>query len=206
MNQNTNTYNSNNYNSEGYNSEIHNVENQTPNAKQSRPRTTWLWRIFLLNLVLVGAHLGEFWPFSIFPMFSKAGQPWSRAMVVETPLVDSDDPSTAEQWEPIDWAPKDINILDLQAISLDERGIDKIDFSNYVGKTEQWTPEVVSGIAKMIPDRPEQGKAWLVLKVRGRMDDGTVGVQGEPIVAMTADTVVLSPNYDNQSDNQSDTP
>lgn len=155
----------------------------------SRPRTTWLWRIFLLNLILVGTHLGEFWPFSIFPMFSQAGQPWSRAMIVEVPLSDSyADPDTKL------WEPTDIDILDLQAISLDERGIDKIDFSNYVGKTEQWTPEVVLGIAKMIPDRPEKGTAWLVLKARGRMDEGAVSVQGEPMVALTADTVVLSPN------------
>ena len=164
--------------------------------QDSRPRTKWMWRIFLLNLLLVGSHLGEFWPFSIFPMFSKAGQPWSRAMVVEVPLSDSYSDPSAMLWEPLD-----INIHELQAISLDERGIDKIDFSNYVGKTERWTPEVVSGIAKMFPDRPEQGTAWLVLKVRGRMDEGTVSVQGEPMVALTADTVVLSPNLYPLEDN-----
>tara|TARA_E500000178_G_scaffold200736_1_gene198576 strand:- start:87 stop:443 length:357 start_codon:yes stop_codon:yes gene_type:complete len=117
-------------------------------------------------------------------------------MVVAVPLVDSYSDPSAMLWEPLD-----INIHELQAISLDERSIDKIDFSNYVGKTERWTPEVVSGIAKMFPDRPEQGTAWLVLKVRGRMDEGTVSVQGEPMVALTADTVVLSPNLYPLEDN-----
>lgn len=161
----------------------------TSQTRTTRPRTKWMWGIFLLNLLLVGTHLGEFWPFSIFPMFSKAGQPWSRAMIVEVPLSDSYADPEAMLWEPMD-----IDIQDLKAISLDERGIDKIDFSNYVGKTERWTPSVVSGIGIMIPDRPEEGMAWLVLKVRGRMDEGVVSVQGEPMVALTADTVVLSPN------------
>lgn len=117
-------------------------------------------------------------------------------MIVEVPLSDSyADP------EAMLWAPLDINIHELQAISLDEWGIDKIDFSNYVGKTERWTPEVVSGIAKMIPDRPEQGMAWLVLKVRGRMDEGSVSVLGEPMVALTTDTVALSPNLHPLEDN-----
>jgi hypothetical protein len=159
-----------------------------PKPQDSGPRTKWMWRIFLLNLLLVGSHLGEFWPFSIFPMFSKAGQPWSRAMIVDIPLVDSYEDPSAMLWEPMD-----IDIHDLQAISLKEMGIDKIDFSNYVGKTKQWTPELVIGIAKMIPDRPEQGTAWLILKVHGRMDEGTVSVQGEPMVMLTMDRIILSP-------------
>jgi hypothetical protein len=163
--------------------EVHTSENIS-----SRPKTKWLWRIFLLNLVLVGFHLGEFWPFSIFPMFSKAGQPWSRAMIVEAPLNQDTLGESPEVWEPLD-----INILNLQAVSLGERGIDKIDFSNYVGKTARWTPEIVAGVGKMIPDRPDSDRAWLVLKVRGQMTDGKVTVKGEPMVALTADTVVASP-------------
>lgn len=161
----------------------------------SRPKTKWMWRIFLLNLVLVGFHLGEFWPFSIFPMFSKAGQPWSRAMIVEVPL----NQDTLEQ-SPDIWEPLDINIQNLQAVSLAERGIDKIDFSNYVGKTELWTPEVVAGVSKMIPDRPNSDKVWLVLKVRGQMTDGLVTVQGDPMVALTADTVLASPTLIQKED------
>lgn len=163
--------------------DVHTTENIS-----SRPKTKWMWRIFLLNLVLVGFHLGEFWPFSIFPMFSKAGQPWSRAMIVEVPLNQGTLDQSPDVWEPLD-----INIQALQAVSLGERGIDKIDFSNYVGKTNQWTPEVVAGVGKMIPDRPDSDRAWLVLKVRGQMTDGKVTVQGEPMVALTADTVVASP-------------
>jgi hypothetical protein len=41
---------------------------------------------------------GEFWPFSKFPMFSRAGRPWTRALVVElsTPVPDA---SLQEVWE-----------------------------------------------------------------------------------------------------------
>lgn len=152
------------------------------------PKTKWMWRIFLLNLILVGFHLGEFWPFSIFPMFSKAGQPWSRAMIVEVPQSDFVSPESGFNWDPVD-----IDIFTLQAVSLSDKGIDKIDFSNYVGKTVEWTPEVVAGVGKMIPDRPEPNNVWLVLNVRGSMLDGNVTVYGNPVVALTSDSVFASP-------------
>lgn len=37
--------------------------------------------VLLINILLVSTHRGEFWPFSIFPMFSQAGNPWSRGVV-----------------------------------------------------------------------------------------------------------------------------
>ena len=39
----------------------------------------------IVYALLVATHLGEFWPFSIYPMFSQAGNPWSRAVVREMP-------------------------------------------------------------------------------------------------------------------------
>jgi hypothetical protein len=39
--------------------------------------------ILLIYAVLVASHEGEFWPFSIYPMFSQAGNPWTRAMVID---------------------------------------------------------------------------------------------------------------------------
>ena len=31
--------------------------------------------LFMLQTLLVSTHLGEFWPFSIYPMFSRGGHP-----------------------------------------------------------------------------------------------------------------------------------
>lgn len=41
---------------------------------------------FLVSGCLLATNLGEFWPFSIYPMFSKAGGAWTRAVVLEVPL------------------------------------------------------------------------------------------------------------------------
>lgn len=38
-------------------------------------------RILLVAVLLLASHAGEFWPFSILPMFSHAGVPWTRTMV-----------------------------------------------------------------------------------------------------------------------------
>ena len=49
----------------------------------------------LIYALLVAPHEGEFWPLSIYPMFSQAGNPWSRAMV-----LDVTDQPDSEVWEP----------------------------------------------------------------------------------------------------------
>ena len=38
-------------------------------------------RTLLVAALLLASHAGEFWPFSILPMFSRAGVPWTRTMV-----------------------------------------------------------------------------------------------------------------------------
>ena len=50
--------------------------------------------LFLLSTVLVASHKGEFWPFSIYPMFSQAGNSWSRALLIE---IEPDD--TTNIWD-----------------------------------------------------------------------------------------------------------
>ena len=40
---------------------------------------------FWISGALLATNLGEFWPFSIYPMFSKAGGEWTRAVVLEIP-------------------------------------------------------------------------------------------------------------------------
>ena len=48
-------------------------------------------RITLISFIIYGAlvatHEGEYWPFSIYPMFSKAGNPWTRAIVRDVTLL-----------------------------------------------------------------------------------------------------------------------
>jgi hypothetical protein len=54
--------------------------------------------VLLVYLLISARGDGEFWPFSKFPMFSRAGRPWTRALVVEM-TVPVPDASLQEVWE-----------------------------------------------------------------------------------------------------------
>ena len=45
--------------------------------------------VLVVYAVTVATNLGEFWPFSIYPMFSQGGNNWSRSLVREFPEDDS---------------------------------------------------------------------------------------------------------------------
>ena len=54
----------------------------------NKARTT-MWSVIFVYALTVAVNLGEFWPFSIYPMFSQAGNPWSRSVVREVPPGDT---------------------------------------------------------------------------------------------------------------------
>src|SRR5690625_7490964 len=53
------------------------------NPQQASKALKILGVLFLVHAILVSTHEGEFWPFSIYTMFSQAGNPWERAMVLD---------------------------------------------------------------------------------------------------------------------------
>ena len=81
-----------------------------------------------LNVILVATHEGEFWPFSIFPMCSQAGNPWSRGVLER---IENKNDSTI-------WDNKTISEIEHRVVSLDSIGVDAIDYANFVSKTENW--------------------------------------------------------------------
>lgn len=99
-----------------------------PNHKSIRI----LLGVLVVYGVLVATHDGEFWPFSIFPMFSSAGQPWTRALVRDVPYDASDT---------LLWAPRTLETLPGRAVTLDEVGVSQNDLSVFLERTHFWTPE-----------------------------------------------------------------
>ena len=79
--------------------------------------------LFLVHALLVATHEGEFWPFSIYPMFSQAGNPWARAMVLDVSELED-----SEMWEDQAYP----LASDESVVSLRTLGIDQIDYSNFV--------------------------------------------------------------------------
>ena len=89
-----------------------------------RPLSTRALRIALATAlawgVLVAAHEGEFYPFSIFPMFSQAGKPWTRVLVQEA------------EAPPYDWSYRGLDSLN-GLIPLLPLGVPQNDVSTFVG-------------------------------------------------------------------------
>lgn len=141
----------------------------------------------LLFAVTVATHEGEFWPFSIYPMFSQAGNPWTRAMVLD--VSDFDDEEI--------WKLHSLNERSAATISLRIQGIDQIDFSNFVSKTDHWSETRKDALLTMFgSDLPEISR-WMVVKVRGELvDKDSVKVQIQPFLLLANGEVIRNPLLD----------
>ncbi|MFH5833543.1 hypothetical protein ACG2F4_14560 [Halalkalibaculum sp. DA3122] len=140
---------------------------------------------FLVNAVLVSTHKGEFWPFSIFPMFSQAGNPWSRAIVEEV-----DDPARADLWDT-----KPLADVSDRVVPLSEHGIDDIDFANFISKTEKWDNERIQALRDLFRAERMGDMKWLATRVTGYMtEDDSVVVNAIPLLLVTKDTTYKNPN------------
>lgn len=156
----------------------------SPETFPYRRATRVIGVVLLVYAILVATHLGEFWPFSIYPMFSRAGQPWSRAVVRDI----SHGPE-AIAWEPVDAA-----ALPGEPVALDDYGVDPIDLANYVSKTRIWTDARVGGLRTMFRADRLQGQRLLVMRATGELTPSdSVILRFEPYVAIDREGAVVNP-------------
>lgn len=140
--------------------------------------------VLVINILLVSTHEGEFWPFSIFPMFSQAGQPWSRGVVENV-----QDTTRADLWET-----KPISKIEDRVLPLQEYGIHEIDFANYISKTDNWTDKRINGLRSTFQIEEHPGQMWMATRVVGSITDGdSVAIQSIPMFLFTADTTYKNP-------------
>ena len=137
----------------------------------------------LVYALLVVTHLGEFYPFSIYPMFSRGGHPWSRALVRDvTNVQDLSSWSVVTQEE-----------LPGEPYPLVPNGIDQIDFANFVSKTETWDGDRVAGLERMFYDQLA-GRRLLVMRANGHIDDDdVVRVEFVPYALLESSGAVINP-------------
>ncbi len=144
---------------------------------------------FLLSGILLATHEGEYWPFSIYPMFSKAGNPWTRAIVTDVSNVDS-----ASVWQTTS-----LNEINGTVESILDAGVDQIDFSNFVSKTKNWDEKRVQALRTMLGEQHFRNEDWMIFKVRGQMvGDDSVTVQVTPYLLFKSDTTLFNPNLSNE--------
>jgi hypothetical protein len=133
--------------------------------------------------VLVSTHLGEFWPFSIFPMFSKAGGAWSRAIVRDVPA------DGGVSWESMAAA----SSLPGEPFPLLDHGMNAIDLSHFVWTEEAWDSTRLDQLHRLFAPYQAEHRL-LVVRVDGRTDDGdSVVIAFTPLALLTADAVELNP-------------
>ncbi len=143
-------------------------------------------RVIVITLAvyaaLVGTNLGEFWPFSIYPMFSQGGNPWSRTAVRDVTNVDS-----------LSWKNQSSGDLPGEPYPLLAHGVDPIDLANFISKTERWDERRVAGLRKMFKANTLGDRRLLVMRVNGRITpDDSVIVEFVPHAVLTADATTLN--------------
>ena len=135
--------------------------------------------VIAVYAALVASHEGEFWPFSIYPMFSEAGKPWVRTVAYEV------EPALLEQ---MSWLPQSRSELPGTPFAAQEHGIEVIDLAKYVSMTVRWDDERILGLKKMMGSAAE-GRTLVFHKVAGHLV-GTGESGGEPKVALSFQPVV----------------
>jgi len=146
-----------------------------------------LYTVLVIYAVLVATHLGEFWPFSIYPMFSQAGNEWSRSLVHEI------EPSYDYHSE--DWSPLLSDALPGQVFALDYIGLNQNDLANLISKNEDWSPRRMQSIRRFFGDNL-QDKGFVVYRARGRFtEEGSrdVVIEFTPYFYLLPDTTIMNP-------------
>ncbi len=126
--------------------------------------------------------LGEFWPFSIYPMFSRGGHPWVRSHMRE--IDDTADPQL--------WRVRTIDELPGRPYALNPRGINQNDIANYIAKARSWDAQRVDGIRSVFEEDLRQ-KNLLLYRVDGTLAGDSVSVAFTPFLLMAPDTTYFNP-------------
>jgi hypothetical protein len=141
--------------------------------------------VLVLYALLCATHLGEFWPFSIYQMFSSAGRPWSRSVVTSI----EPDVFSADVWRTVG-----MNALPGEIVALEQYGVAQNDLANYLEKTRHWNTGRIGDMETLFARYPTQEKHLLVYKVRGQLVSGdSISIKATPVLLIAADTTYLNP-------------
>ena len=144
-----------------------------PERSYRRAKRAVLWTIGVCGFLLA-THLGEFWPFSIYPMFSRAGRPFTRSVVREV------GPDVR-----VGQGPYGLDALPGKPFPLAPVGIAQNDIANFVSKTAEWTPERKQAMQHVFAEHT-QDRRLVVFAARGAPAAAGVEVTYRPIIELSA--------------------
>lgn len=133
---------------------------------------------------LVLTHRGEFWPFSVFPMYSRGMDSWSRPILLTLPEGE------------VNWDDVTLETLPGEVLSMFEPGIQRIELREAFDETEEWDPEGIQGLRALIGEENIRGRHVLLVEARGTLvpEEGvhTVVV---PMAVFTSDATMFNPRH-----------
>jgi len=145
-----------------------------PSTATASRATKALIGVAIAHALLAATHGGEFWPFSIYPMFSKAGRPWARALVIEASPSPLGQQLDAQYW---------LDDLPGAPLGLEALGIPQNDLSSLVQRADHWGAPEIAALKRLFGSLPCQ-HALIVLVVRGMLAEGAVQYAATPVGAL----------------------
>lgn len=141
--------------------------------------------MLVVYAVLVLANQGEFWPFSVFPMYSKGRESWARPLIIELPQTAG----------PEIWRARQLDELPGDVFSLFTKDVDEDRLRMVWNATETWTAADIVRLRPLIGENNIRGRRLLVMDVRGEPapDDG-VSVICFPLAVLTEEGTLLNPS------------
>jgi hypothetical protein len=150
---------------------------------------TLLVCILVVYAALVATHQGEFWPFSIYPMFSGGGKPWTHALVRKM-SVDPED---------ISWNNIINDNLPGKAFALDSIRINQSDLSAYLENNKPWHGSKIKGLRAYFKPKLDQN-SFVLFEVHGQIANSgqnSVAVTYIPLILIREDTTIFNPQIFN---------
>jgi len=151
-----------------------------------------LWTaIMIVYALLVSIHKGEFWPFSIYPMFSQAGQTWVRALTRDvTDVPDSLLWTMTDREDALPGKPFPLKLVHTH----------RNDLANFIKRSGTWDKNRKQGLRSLFSDQLNSRKL-LVVWVEGKAKDSTGEEEGAyninyiPFAYLSSDTTLLNPYH-----------
>ena len=149
-------------------------EAEAPTALNRRAMK-WIGVTILIVAPLLATHEGEFWPFSIYPMFSQAGRPWERSLVRQ--VGDAGDEEL--------WQVRELQTVIGKPLALHPLGIPQNDLTKLIKTTRDWNEDRIEVLRGMFEGPLGAGQRLLLYRVRGDVDmQGHATTEAEPFLLM----------------------
>jgi hypothetical protein len=141
--------------------------------------------VFLAYALLVAPHEGEFWPFSIYPMFSSAGNAWERSLIV-TP---HDVPPSGFTWEESFLSELTGDVVPLRPLAIPQN-----DLSDFLRRTADWDARQRETVEHLISRARTDSGPIILYRIRGELVQEGVNVIASPVLLLeSAGKMVLNP-------------